>query len=185
LFVLLVVAAAAGARAEDAFAVPLSDRVIKAELTWKDGTKAEVAIRDGMWATVHEPGDAFYFAFSAIVNDKTGQPNFQVYKILEEPSGEEHAVRVTRAYDIPVGRSFRYRPADGVVGAVKGIEVWEFADLKALHDPLRNYTPAELQADYGVSGNGICCTECDGRLICANKVSCGDASCDGGGGIVY
>lgn len=200
LALLLLLGAVSLARADQAFAIPTSDKVIKGVLTLPDGFKAQFVVRDGTWVTVEDTisPNRYFYAFDGIV-DAPGKTNFRVYEIKRsylsnmsindkvteqtDPPLPRHGQPVQR--DIHVGRYVLFPSAQGIKLSVKGIEEGIFT-TPPISDPSR-IPASELEKIYGAgaSGNGACCVSCGGRSVCATEVSTSCGACSGGGGGLY
>jgi hypothetical protein len=168
---------------EEAFMIPKSDRVIMGELTLPDGYKTNFVVRDGQWVTVEDAKTGYYFGFSGVIDEKSGQPNFQVYRLTRTSEGTL-AKATTRQLNVSVGKGVRYLKFPKLHNTslvVTGDGVWEFASAP-IADPSQ-YTPFELKDLFGglETGNGLCCLSCDQRTVCAAGVSNSCGACGGGG----
>ena len=179
LVVSLTPATAAPLVAEQAFAVPRSDFVIKGQITFSDNTRAQVVIRDGLWATVQEQDGSRYLVLSPVIDDGTQRPRLMLLQVFQEPSGDESVSQLGEERVVPIGWSIRFTPIN-VRFEVRGIEAWSFPDIRPLPDAMRYFAPADMRIAYGLSRNGICCLAYGSRTVCANQVSYGDDTCDGG-----
>lgn len=163
--------------------VPRSDRVIKGDLRFPDGTTASFVTRDGTWVTVEDHRTGEFYGFSGVI-EKKDSPNFVVYRIKRLDLESSHVDQLTHPQSTPVvgprGPFVALGQSNGVAVRVTGIGEWSFATPAGL-DPSQ-YTASELQVQYA-SGNGVCCVTCDSRTICANSVTtfCGNCSAGGGG----
>mgnify|MGYP003622937210 CR=1 FL=1 len=180
------------ASADQAFMIPRSDKVVRGELTFPDGSKARFDSRDGTWVTVEDRQEHYFFGFSGVVQ-QANKANFQTYDIIRT-SGQDMDVKEQVEFganrDVHVGRFVRFPGARGIKLSLKGIEEWSFT-VPSVENPvaaLPNLSPVELQLLYGVgaSTNSVCCVACGDRAVCATRVStsCGDCS-SGGGGALY
>ncbi len=179
--------------------------VVKGQITifdeqGKADSRATVVVRDGLWATIHSRGHRDgYLALSPVIAEETRQPSLMLFEVSGRPEEEECVQQIGEERTVPVGGVFPinyYTPkAPLCTGAhpsplrarfqVRGVELWSFPDIRPLPDALKYFAPEELQIEYGVSGNGICCLMCGSRTVCANQVQCDGMSCNGGGGWDY
>ncbi len=182
------------AHAQEAFAIPRSDRFISGSLTLPGNKTARFIVQDGTWVTVERKGEgAYFFAFTGRINDQTGDPNFIPFRLNRGKTDSEKVDVIELdqdprrspdfpdpARDIPIGESRVFRTARNIELEVIGTGVAKFS-APYISDA-STYDPEDLEKRFGYSNAAVCCVTCQGVTVCGSSVDTSCGGCSSGGG---
>jgi hypothetical protein len=159
------------------FGVPISDRVVRAEITLPDGTATTVEIREGALLTVKNREMGYMIGLSPAIDEVDGHVELLVVDIEEvgRESNIEFLNQVSLVPGVPETLStflgeFDLKVSEVFLGSFP---------RQPLADP-RRLRPKDLQQRFGATSGGICCVSCGSWTICGSSVRLGCGSCDGG-----
>jgi hypothetical protein len=167
---------ATGASAQP-FGVPISDRVVRAELTLPDSQKATVEIREGTLLTVKNRELGYAFGLSPAI-EADGHVELLVVEIYELERENEVTFMNQLALEIGTSNTLLTHIGDFEV-LISGMYVGSFPQQPVV-EPKR-FRPRELEKQFGATSGGTCCVTCGPWTICGSSVRLSCGSCDSGG----
>jgi hypothetical protein len=131
------------------------------------------------------------FAFSGIINDFTGKPNFVSFRLFRITPTDTEVVELDKTpvksrdvpdsnRDIPIGRAVKFANAGGIM--LKVTDIGESVFAAPYIADISRYSLEELEKEFGYSTDGMCCITCQERSVCASRVETPCGGCDAGGG---
>jgi len=161
-----------------AFGVPTSDRVVRAEIQLPDGKMATVDIREGTLVTLKNRDLGFMVGLSPSVDEVDGHVELLVVDIDEVDQRSD--VQFLAQQGLALGEVETIQTFLGELD-VRLLDVFVGTfPRQPVTDPGR-FRPKELEKQFGVTSGGTCCVTCGPWTICGSSVRLSCGSCDSGG----
>ncbi|HTG32626.1 MAG TPA: hypothetical protein VLB76_06805 [Thermoanaerobaculia bacterium] len=158
----------------DVFGVPVSDRVVEAEITFPDRPDLNpigLTVREGAIFTIENEVTGRRDGWAVLV-DNAGRPTLRPFEIASndavKQSGPVLTIPVGQEVELHAGWSYELKPQRVFLGS--------FPDLRVINP--RGVSPEKLAGIFGKTGGGTCCVTCGGLTICATSVEMDCGSCN-------
>jgi len=176
---LMVAAAAAGVAClphsalGDVFGVPVSDRVVEAEIAFPDHPELSpirFTVREGAIFTIGNEATSRRDGWAVLV-DSAGKPTFRPFEIALNDAVRQSGSVMT----IPLGQKVELHAGWSYELTAQRVFLGSFSDLPVINP--RGVSPEKLAGIFGKTGGGSCCVTCGGLTLCATSVDMDCGSC--------